>query len=104
MARTFRRKHAQHEYSWVLRDRAWWGSTFIYVRIDPRSKEGRQALARFHSDKHVTLTPAPRSYRKVSDHRIRTRNNRMMQRWLADPNFDPIFQAWHKHDANWSWW
>jgi len=47
---------------------------------------------------------APRWYRKVSDHRIRTGNDRMLRRWLADPGFDPVFQDWHMHEANWNWW
>lgn len=28
---------------------------------------------------------------RMSDHRIRTDNNRMLRRWLADPEFDPAF-------------
>jgi hypothetical protein len=27
-----------------------------------------------------------------------------MRKWLADPAFDPIFEASHRHDANYSWW
>ena len=92
MARTFRRKHERHEYRWLLGYR------------NPDSREGRKALAIFHSDKTVTMTGAPRWYRKVSDHRIRTANDRMLRRWLIDAQFDPVFQAWHKHDANWHWW
>lgn len=105
MARTLRRKGERHEYDWVLRD---WESGRPYwhrVQIDPRSKAGRKAIARFHSDKTVTMSgSAPRWYRKVSDHRIRTVNARVLRRWLDDPQFDPVFQDWHKHDANWSWW
>ena len=105
MARTFRRKQERHEYRWVLRD---WRIDFprgIWVDIDPRSKAGRKAIARFHSDKVATMNvAAPRWYRKVSDHAIRTANDRMLRRWLASPGFDPVFQDWHKHDANWSWW
>ena len=33
-----------------------------------------------------------------------TSNDRMLRRWLNDPQFDPVFRDWHKHDANWSWW
>ncbi len=105
MARTFRRKQAYYEYYWVLRK---WSCQYPYsfpVKIDPKSQAGRQALARFHSDKWVTMGgAAPRWYRKVYDHRLRTYNNRMLRRWIADPEFDPVFQAWHKHCANWSWW
>ncbi len=46
---------------------------------------------------------APRWYRKVFDHRIRTFNDRMPRRCLADPEFDPIFPAWHNHEANRNW-
>jgi len=72
------------------------------VWIDPRSKAGRKAIARFYADK--TVASAPRWYRKASDHRIRTGNDRILRRWLADPGFDPVFRVWHKHEANWSWW
>lgn len=105
MARTFRRKRERHEYRWVLRDRI---SDLPFWRrslLDPRSRAGRKAIARFHSDKLVTMSgSAPRWYRRVSDRRIRTANDRMLRRWLVDPQFDPIFRDWHKHDANWSWW
>ena len=41
--------------------------------------------------------------RKVSDHRFRTgRNGRALRRWLSDPWFDPVYEVWHEHDANWS--
>jgi len=51
MSRTFRRKREHHEYYWVLHD---WESKSAYgqwVQIDPRSRVGRKAMARFHSDK-----------------------------------------------------
>ena len=105
MARTFRRKRERHEYYWVLHN---WESRAPFghwVPLDPQSKAGRKAIARFHSDKSVTMGgSAPRWYRKVSDHRIRTTNDRMLRRWLGDPEFDPVFRTWHNHDANWSWW
>lgn len=105
MARTFRRKRERHEYCWVLHD---WDSRLPrghWVQLAPRSKAGRKAIARFHSDKTVTMGgSAPRWYRKVSDRRIRTGNNRMLRRWLADPGFDPVLRSRHKHDANWIWW
>ncbi len=105
MARTFRRKQHCYEYRWVLRD---WDSTQSFghwIRLDPHSKSGRKALAFFHSDKQKTISgAAPRWYRKVFDHRIRTANHRALRRYLADPDYDPVFQDWHKHSANWSWW
>jgi hypothetical protein len=105
MSRTFRRKRERHEYYWVLHD---WEAKLPYghwVQLDPKSRKGRKAIAHFHSDKMVTMGgSAPRWYRRVSDHRIRTRNDRMLRRWLSDPEFDPVFRARHNHDANWSWW
>jgi hypothetical protein len=105
MARTFRRKSGRHDYQWVLRT---FDPQCPYpqrVLIDPRSKAGRKAIALYHSDKLVTMGgAAPRWYRKVYDRRMRAANDRMYRRWLADPSFDPVFRAWHKHDANWSWW
>ena len=105
MASTFRRKKERHKYYWVLHD---WESRLLRsgrVQLDPRSKAGRKAVARFHSDKTAARgDSAPRWYRKVSDHRIRTSNDRMLRRWLADAEFDPVFRAWHNHEANWSWW
>ncbi len=50
------------------------------------------------------MGPAPRRYRKVLDHQIRTGNDRLFRRWLADPDFEPVLQTWHKHNANWDWW
>lgn len=105
MARTFRRKAERYDYDWVLHDRESDLPHWYRVLLDPRSKDGRKAIARFHSDKSVTMSgSAPHWYRKVSDGRIRTANDRMLRRWLNDPQFDPVFRDWHKHDANWSWW
>ena len=105
MSRTLRRKNQQHDYVWVLID---WRSRIPgmqYPRYDSRSALGQKAIARYHSDRQVTMgRTAPRSYRKAYDHRLRTRNDRQMRKWLADPAFDPIFEASHRHDANYSWW
>jgi hypothetical protein len=87
MARTFRRKRERHEYRWVLREIA---SDLPYpgwIRIGARWAAGRRAIALYHSDKTVTMNgSAPRWFRKVSDHRFRTANDRMFRRWLADPS------------------
>jgi hypothetical protein len=105
MSRTFRRKNQVHEYFWALRD---WdlflkrGAVVLHQRSSP---SGRKATAVFHSDREITLgSSAPRWYRKVFDRRRRTRNERMMRRWMMAPDFDPVFEASHKHEANWSWW
>lgn len=55
MSRTYRRRGERREYRWVLRDRSdatpWWA----HALLDSRSKEGRRAIARFHSDAEVTM-------------------------------------------------
>lgn len=105
MSRTYRRRGERHDYDWVLRDSCWANGTLVTFRIDSRSKEGRRAIARFHSDACETLrSGAPRWYRRIFDHRLRTFNVRQFRRWLGDPGYDPVFQARHRHDANWSWW
>lgn len=106
MARTYRRRHCRYDYRWVLRtwepQRGW---PKVAVRLDPRSTAGRKALARYHSDATVTMRQgAPRWYRKVHDTSIKMHNREMLQRWLRDPEFDPVFISWHRHNANWSWW
>ena len=105
MSRTLRRKNQQHDYDWVLID---WRSRIPgvqYPRHDSRSALGQKAIARYHSDSTITMgSTAPRSYRKAFDHRLRTRNDRQMRKWLEDPEFDPVFDAYHRHDANYSWW
>ena len=104
MSHTLRRKNQQHDYDWVLID---WRSRIPgvqYPRHDSRSALGQKAIAHYHSDSQTTMgSTAPRWYRKVYDHRLRTRNNRQMRKWLEDLEFDPVFEACHRHDANYSW-
>jgi len=105
MSRTYRRRGERRDYDRVLRDSCWINGTLVTLRIDARSREGRRAIARFHSDAYWTLrSTAPRWYRRIFDHRLRTVNNNQLRRWTCDPGYDPIFQVRHRHSANWSWW
>lgn len=105
MSRTYRRRGQRHEYVWVLRDYRWVDGALIPFLIDSHSKEGRRAIARFHSDACWTLrSAAPRWYRRIFDHKLRTVNERQLRRWLDDPHYAPVFVARHRHNANWSWW
>jgi hypothetical protein len=105
MSRTYRRLGQRHEYYWVLFD---WSAAVplgTTVLLDPLSLEGRRAIARFHSDKEVTMGgAAPRWYRRVFSRRLRTFNDKQLRRWLADPGYDPVMQVRHLHSANWAWW
>ncbi|MGH8737922.1 MAG: hypothetical protein ACREVC_11230 [Burkholderiales bacterium] len=105
MSRTYRRRGQRHDYDFVLRDYCWIDGTLVRFWIDQHSKEGRRALARFHSDAFCTLkSPAPRWYRRIFDHRQRTLNTRQLRRWLDDPSYDPIFDVRRRHSATWAWW
>lgn len=105
MSRTYRRRGERHEYRWVLREYEWAGDNLVSVYLEARSPEGRKAIARFHSDAQSTMrSAAPRWYRRTFDHRVRTLNSRELRRWFNDPEYDPVFQARHRHAANWSWW
>jgi hypothetical protein len=85
--------------------RAGFTASWFPFFIDPRSKEGRRAIARFHSDACWTLrSTAPRWYRRIFDHRLRTQNLEQLPRWLDDPGYDPVFQVRDRHAANWTWW
>ena len=105
MARTCRRQRERHEYSWVLRSWKFGLPRGASGGLDPTSAAGRKAIALFHADGTSGMSgTASRWFRKVSDHRIRTVNDRSLRRWISDPGFDPVFQDWHKHEANWNWW
>ena len=104
MSRTYRRKNQKHDYSWVL---IHWGSRgdIDLPPHDPQSVLGRRAIARYHSDRQMTMrSTAPRWYRKIFDRQLRNRNNRQMRKWLANQAYDPIFEVSHRHDANYGWW
>lgn len=103
MSRTFRRRDARYEYSWVLRDRE--SRRPLVRQHDAGSREGRKVIALFHADSTQTMrSTAPRWYRRLFQARIDHFNARMLRRWLADPGFDPVFDPKHRHGATWSWW
>ena len=105
MSRTYRRRGERHDYGWVLRDCRWVDGTMVPFHVDARSKEGRRAIARFHSDAYLTLrSTAPCWYRRIFDYRLGIFNARQLCRWLDDPDYDPVFEVRHRHNANWSWW
>lgn len=105
MSRTYRRRGQRHEYRWVLRD--WKSTASVRARamLDPRSKDGRRAIARFHSDAEFTMqSGAPHWFRRIFKRRQRDRNGRELRRWLTDPGYAPLIDPQHRHSANWAWW
>ena len=107
MSRTYRRRQERHEYRWVLRE---WtldveSCRVLHFMLDRGTRQGRRAIARFHADATITMrSTAPRWYRRLYDHQLRTMNERQLRRWLANPGYDPIQQVRHRHSANLSWW
>jgi hypothetical protein len=74
------RRGQRHNYDWVLLGYRWIGDVLVPFLIDARSKKGRRAIARFHADAFWTLrSTAPRWYRRVFDHRLRSANNSTLQ-------------------------
>jgi hypothetical protein len=106
MSRTYRRRGERHEYRWVLCDRS--AATMAHaapVLLDRHSREGRRAIARFHSDAEVTMKGgAPHWFCRIFKRRQRDANIRELLRWLADPGYDPVMQSRHRNSAKWAWW
>jgi hypothetical protein len=105
MSRTYRRKHERHEYSWALREWTFESGHLQYFMLDPRSPKGRRALARFHSDAQVTMNGGvPRWFCRIFKRRQRNADTRQLFRWFADPGYEPVMNARHRHSAKWAWW
>lgn len=107
MSRTYRRRGERHELGWVLRDFVFDAESGSFMRcpIDPRSREGRRAIARFHSDAEVTMKGGvPHWFCRIFKRRQRNADTRELLRWLAAPGYDPVMQPRHRHSAKWAWW
>lgn len=105
MSRTYRRRGERHEYRWVLCEWAFESDCLRAFLIDRHSPEGRRAIARFHSDREVTMKGGvPHWFRRVFKRRQSTSNARELRRWLADPGYDPVMNARHRSSAKWAWW
>ena len=105
MSRTYRRREARHEYRWVLRDWTFESGYPQRIEIDPNSPDGRRAIARFHSDSQVTMgSSPPRWFRRIFEKCQRNANKRQLDKWLANPAYEPLMRARHRNSARWAWW
>lgn len=74
------------------------GQTWEYFgcyRLDPKSKEGRKALAQFHSDKkdRVMIWNGPSWYhREFSQKPYRTRAKKEIFRFFKNPEYEVIIE------------
>lgn len=109
MSRTYRRLHAPHERAHALRElvtvdsahpyRFWW----YHRPIDPRSPQGREALARFHSDAHWTGGP-PQDFRQLFNRSDRRTAKMGLARWWRRNDHDELLTDRPRYSAAWAWW
>lgn len=97
MSRTLRRRNCRHKYWWVLRDPSVFFSR-CETMLDPVSPAGRRALALYHSDNHQPGT-LPQWWRRACKANVKTKHERMIRRWLNNPEFDPVFVP--RHNKGW---
>lgn len=107
MSRTVRRKTVQYHLPHRLTECRRIPGSYRYAHypVDPRSKEGRQIVAKYHSDAGFgdhAHCGVPHWYRKHIGNQRKTEELRELHRSLADPEYDavpPVFI----HDAGWYW-
>lgn len=102
MSRTYRRKNkaALQEHSWVLTDYRFDEGR---VNIDKNSIAGKKALAKFHSDKAVTMNQVPRWYKILFCRRpFRRKEKEVLRTFMKYQNEDFVFPV-IKKDAMYYW-
>lgn len=104
MSRTYRRKNGKKNgylnEEWCTHDYVRVESPsdpryFYYTRVklDPKSPECIKAIAKFHSDAgtHRCKEPGPSWFRRLYTQRPHRRAaKRELQRWLANPDYEPM--------------
>ena len=68
---------------------------------DGLDSRGRFSL--FHTDNVNYGETPPRAFVRLYKRQINRHNDRMLRRWLHDPEFDPVFEAKTYHRAQWAW-
>lgn len=90
---------------WVLRDYTWTSGYQKRIVLDPRSREGKKALAHYFSDggfgdySHAT---APQWYRRYLNHRADRREEMELNRWRKNPDHEVALPR-RVSDAGWYW-
>ena len=89
----------------MLSNGTWMNGHLHGTFIDPKSREGKKALARYFSDSgfgdysHAT---APHWYRRYLNHRADRREEAEMRRWRKNPDRDVVLPR-RVSDAGWYW-
>jgi|GEM_PF-893341 len=107
MSRTIRRKHADFNYYWTLRDYVYDEEAGHWKRqsIDRHSPEGKKLLAKYHSDHgfgdYAHACP-PRWYRRLRNKTSTMREKQHVAKWMKNPDYEvPKFVR--VSDASWFW-
>jgi hypothetical protein len=108
MSRTYRRLHAPDLRASALRESVLvtppLGSYYFhYVNLDPRSPEGKTALARFHADNRHGGGPN-KAYRQVFNRSDRRTAKHGLLRWWQRNDHDELLRDRHRHSATYAWW
>lgn len=115
MSRTIRRKKPFDAYFWVLRDYVFQDGYCRDIRIDPKSKEGRKRLAKYHSDCGDFMGNAPHWYCRFYQKTMRQEGRRQLHLFFNNPEdvvnlFDPndggytvMLESNHRYQATWDW-
>ena len=97
MSRTFRRKWGdQHDLQWALTDYIFIDGSMRRIKIDPKSKEGRKNVARYHSDAGTNRCkePGPSWFRTEftqSPYRARARSE--LRKALFDEDCEVVLES-----------
>ena len=93
MSRTTRRLNARYNLHWVLRDTPWIDGQWQRFVLDPNSRAGKKALARYFSDAGLGDTAhatAPRWYRRSLNHSADRREEQERHRWRKNPDHEVV--------------
>ncbi len=105
MSRTYRRRKARYNLDWVLRDYTWTSCYQKRIVLDPRSRDGKKALAHYFSDAgfgHYSHATAPHWYRRYLNHRADRREEMELNRWRKNPDHEVALPR-RVSDAGWYW-
>lgn len=103
MSRTYRRTKDPVP-KWALRDYSYSTSYFLRIQIDPKSKEGKEKIARYKSDAMVTMNGSPpKWFRRQVCHKPFREKERQALHLVKKGELETLFPKLLS-DANWKWW
>lgn len=106
MSKTIRRRQAKHEYYWVLRDHVRCSDGYwVTIQMDPRSKQGRKRIKKFHSDSTRTMEMVPAWFRRSMNRRRRRNDHQTLHDFYREGCLEdgPVMR-YHRSDILWLWW